>query len=134
MVDFKDFHKAMDFIKEEVPENATFLIDGGGCGCMGASASYGERIFPLTSRKIFYFTNYCWAKYDRDEYFKRVDLYRRIGIEPDDTEALEELKNYNVTHVFVGSKSVGFHPYPFAHSKNYEMIYNESGFQIFKIR
>ena len=130
-VDFHKFNKAMDFIRREVPENATFLIDGGGAGCTGASASYGERIFPLTSRRIFYFTNYCWANYNRTEFKKRVDLYRRVSINA--SCCINELKSYNVTHVFIGEKWVGFDPKYFLNNSNYRLIYDEDGYKIFEI-
>jgi len=129
-IDFHRFNRAMDFIREEIPENATFLIDGGGAGCTGASASYGERIFPLTSRKIFYFTNYCWANYSREEFKKRVDLYRRVSINA--SCCVDELKSYNVTHVFIGEKWVGFDPKYFNNS-NYELIYDEDEYKIYRI-
>jgi len=134
LIDFKPFNKAMDWIKINTPQNSTFLIDGGGSGCTGASASYGERIFPLTSRKVFYFTDYCFADYDRNEFEKRVEIYRRISINPDDEWALDQLHLYSVNYVFIGKWKVGFdYPY-FARSKNYELVYNDSGINIYKIR
>lgn len=127
------YEDMIKFIRKNVPKNATFLIDGGGAGCTGASSSYGERIFSLTSRKIFYFTDYCWAEYNRSEYEKRVDLYRKISINPD-SEALKELKNYSVTHVYIGPNSVGLKEKLFEKSKNYRKIYDENDFAIFKIK
>lgn len=129
-INFHKFDKAMDFIKNNIPENATFLIDGGGAGCTGASASYGERIFPMTSRKIFYFSNYCWAYYNRTDFQEKVDLYRRVSINA--SCCIDELKSYNVTHVFIGEKWVGFDPKYFNNS-NYELVYNENGYKIYKI-
>jgi hypothetical protein len=129
-VDFSKFNKAIEFIKT-LPENSTFLIDGGGAGCTGASANYGERIFPLTSRKIFYFTNYCWADYNRSEYRNRVDLYRRVSINA--SCCINELKAYNITHIFIGEKRVGFDPKYFLNNSNYELVYNESDYYIFKV-
>jgi hypothetical protein len=134
LIDFQPFNKAMGWIRGNTPLNSTFIMDGGGAGCTGASASYGERIFPLTSRKIFYFTDYCFADYNRSEYEKRVDIYRRISINPDDEGALNQLHLYNVTYVFIGKWKVGFdYPY-FARSQNYELVYNDSGINIFKVR
>ncbi|HDH91674.1 MAG TPA: hypothetical protein ENF38_01845 [Candidatus Aenigmarchaeota archaeon] len=130
-VDFHKFNKAMDWIRKNTPENSTFLIDGGGAGCTGASASYGERIFPLTSRKVFYFSNYCWANYNRTEYMKRVDLYRRVSINA--SCCIDELKSYNVTHVFIGEKWVAFDPKYFLNNPNYKLIYDENGYKIFEI-
>jgi len=128
-------HKeAMDFIKENVPENAVILMDGGGSGCFGANPSAGERIFPLTSRKVFYFTNYCWAKYDREEYAKRVDLYRRIAIDPDDSETLQKLKEYGVSHVFIGPNDVGLKLRLFQESSKYRLMYDENDYKIFEIK
>jgi len=130
---WSDYMKAMDFIKEEVPLNSTFLIDSGGSGCTAVSSSYGERIFPITERKIFFFTNYCWAEYNRSDYSERVDLYRRVSINPD-FDVLEDIKKYNLTHVFIGPNDIGLKLEYFVNSTNYEMIYNESGFYIFKIK
>jgi len=131
---WEEFNDVMDFIKSNTPEDSIFLIDGGGSGCFGASASYGERIFPLTSRRVFYFTDYCWADYNRSEYRKRVDVYRRISINPDDPEALSDLKEYDVTHVFIGPNDVGLDFNLFSNSMNYELIYDEKNFKIFKIK
>ena len=128
------FFETMAWIKNNVPLNATFLIDGGGAGCTGANPSYGERIFPLTSRKIFYFTDYCWADYDKKLYEHKVDIYRRISINPDDKEALEELKKFGVTHVYIGKYWVGLNPKLFMKSKNYHLIYKDGENYIFEIK
>jgi len=132
LVNFHKFNRAMNFIREEIPENATFLIDGGGSGCTGTSASYGERIFPLTSRKIFYFTDYCWANYNRTEFEKRVDLYRRVSI--NSSCCMDELKDYNITHVFIGERWIALNPRHFENNINYELVYDENGNKIFKIK
>jgi len=134
-VPFADFHKfnqAMSFIINNIPENATFLIDGGGSGCTGASASFGERIFPMTSRKIFYFTDYCWAIYNRDEFMKRTDLYRRVSINT--SCCIDELKEYNITHVFIGERFVGLNPNLFMNDTNYKLIYDKEGYRIFELK
>jgi hypothetical protein len=131
---WSEYYDAMNFIKKNTSENSVFLVDGGGSGCFGASASYGERIFPLTSRKVFYFTDYCWANYDKSDYRHRVDIYRRISINPNDSEALENLKEYGVTHVFIGPSDVGLKFELFSGSKNYELVYNEKNFKIFEIK
>jgi len=128
------YNEAIAFIRENTMIDSIFLIDGGGSGCTGASSDYGERIFPLTSRRIFYFTDYCWANYDKSEYRKRVEIYRKISINPDDHEALADLKGYNVTHVFIGPNDVGLNSKLFLNSSNYELIYDENKFQIFKIK
>jgi len=127
--------KAFEFIKENISENATFLLDDGGAGCLGGQPfSHGERIFPLTSRKLFYFTNSCPLKIDWDDYQHRVDLYRNISINPDNDEILNELKdNYNVTHIYIGPVHVGLNPELFKRSKNYELVYHEKEIYIFEI-
>jgi hypothetical protein len=127
--------KAFDFIKINVSENSTFLIDSGGAGCIGGQPfSHGERIFPLTSRKLFYFTNSCPTNFDLKEYQRKVDLYRKISIDPNDEKTLEELKNnYNLTHVYIGPNHVGLDPDMFETSKNYKLIYHENDIYIFEI-
>lgn len=127
--------RAFEFIKENVSENAIFMIDGGGAGCVGGQPfSHGERIFPLTSRKLFYFTNSCPFNFDWKNYQKRVDLYRNISIDPNDGEALDELKNkYNVTHIYIGSNHVGLEPKLFKASKNYRLVYHDEEVYIFEI-
>jgi hypothetical protein len=132
-VNFVEFNRMVGWIKQNTSINSTFLIDGGGSGCTGASANYGERLFPLTDRRIFYFTDYCWAEYNTTEYEKRVDIYRRISINPDDKEALQELKDYGVNYVFVGDRPVGFNRTLFEESENYELEYNQSNLEIFKV-
>jgi hypothetical protein len=135
LVDFNKFNNAMDFIKNNIPENVTIIGDGGGSGCQGASAAYSERIFPLTSRKTFYFTDYCWAEYNRSEFVKRVDIYRRFSINPNDKDVLNELKEYNVGYVFIGKKRVGFDPKYFYNSTNFKVVYDdEEDFKIFEIK
>ena len=128
--DFHKFNKAMAWINENTPINSTFLIDGGGSGCTGASASFGERIFPLTSRRIFYFTDYCWAIYDRDEFMRRVELYRKVSIDP--SCCIDELKEYGIDYIFIGERWVGLNPRKFEEA-GYELVYNESGYRIFKV-
>lgn len=131
-INFHNFNKVMNWVRNNLPENATFLIDGGGSGCTGASASYGERIFPLTSRKIFYFSNYCWADYDREEYRKRVDLYRRISINA--SCCINELKAYNITHIFIGEKWVGLDPKQFDNTTYFKLVYSdENGYKIYEV-
>ncbi len=131
---WKSFYDAINFIKYNTSLNSTFLIDGGGAGCTGASASYGERIFPLTSRKIFYFSDYCWAEYDREEYRKRVDLYRNISINPNNQEIINILKReYGVTHVFIGPTDVGLNKNLFNNSTFYKLVYENDDFRIFEI-
>lgn len=127
--------KAFEFIKKNISEEATFLIDDGGAGCVGGQPfSHGERIFPLTSRKLFYFTNSCPLKFDWEEYQRRVDLYRNISINPNNVEALNELKDkYNVTHIYIGSNHVGLEPSMFKSSKNYKLVYDDEGIYIFEI-
>jgi hypothetical protein len=130
----KEEMKAFDFIKEKTPENSMFLIDSGGAGCVGGQTfSHGERIFPLTSRRVFYFSNSCPLNIDWNEYQKRVDLYRQISINPDDEKALEELKEYGVTHVYIGPYHVGLKPEMFMNSNKYEMVYNNEVY-IFEIK
>jgi len=128
-----EFKEVMEFIKQNVPLDSTFLIDGGGAGCTGASSSYGERIFDLTSRKIFYFTDYCWAEYDENDYRKRLEIYRKISINPDDKDSIISLKNFNVTHVFIGPISVGLDKNLFLNSKYYKLTYERNDFYIFEI-
>jgi len=128
-----EFFDTMKFIEENVSQDATFLIDGGGAGCTGANPSYGERIFPSTSRKIFYFTDYCWSLYDKQDYQKRVDIYRSISINPDDEDALDGLKFYNVTHVYIGKYHVGLNPRLFQKSYHYELIFKKGGDYVFEI-
>jgi hypothetical protein len=127
--------KAFEFIKENVSKDAVFVIDSGGAGCVGAQPfSHGERIFPLTSRKLFYFTNFCPYNINWEEYQKRVDLYRKISINPNDEETLSQLKNnYNVTHIYIGPVHVGLEPALFQTSKNYKLIYHENSIYIFEI-
>ena len=129
-----DYYKAIDFIKKEVPLNATFLIDSGGAGCFGSSSSYGDRIFSLTSRKPFFFTDYCWAVWDFEDYERRMDIYRWVSINPDNSTIIRMLKEYGVTHVFIGPNDVGLKYELFKNSTHYEEIYNERGFIIFKIK
>ena len=43
----------------------------------------------------------------KTEYEKRVELYRKISINPNDKNALRELKTYGVTHVYIGPNSLG---------------------------
>jgi len=131
----KDELKAFEFIKNNVSEDAIFLIDGGGAGCVGARPfSHEERMFPLTSRRVFYFTNSCPFQFDWKDYQKRVDIYRRISINPNDATTLEELKRYNVTHVYVGPNSVGLQPLLLSSSANYKMIYHEGNVTIYEIK
>jgi len=127
------FYKTINFIENNISEDAVFLIDGGGIGCTGASANYGERIFPLTSRKIFYFTDTCWAQYDMEDYEKKVDIYNKISINPDDKRALELLKSYNVTHVYVGPYSIGLNSTLFLNSKHYSEVFRYGNTHIFQI-
>lgn len=130
-----EFWDAMRFIKENVPENATFFIDGYGAGCIGASSSYGERIFPITSRKIFFFTDYCWAQYNKSEYERRLSLYRRICIDPTNETSIRELKGkYNVTHVYVGPKDLCLNVTKVLNSPHYELIFHEKDIFIFRIK
>ena len=117
----------MSFIGKNVSKDATFLIDGGGAGCTGANPSYGERIFPSTSRKIFFFTDYCWSLYDKQDYQNRVDIYRGIAIDPDNEDVIDKLKSYNVTHVYIGKYHVGLKPELFQNSANYQLIYTNGG-------
>lgn len=131
---WNSFYDAINFIKHNTQLNSTFLIDGGGAGCTGASASYGERIFPLTSRKIFYFSDYCWANYDKEEYRKRVELYRKISINPNNLEIINMLKQkYGITHIFIGPTDVGLNKNLFNNSTFYKLIYENKDFRIFKI-
>ena len=127
-----EFNDAMNFIAQNTSENATFLIDGGGAGCLGLSSSYGERIFPLTSRKVFYFTNYCWADYNRTDYSERVDAYREIAETPSDLSAIQILKSYNVTHVFIGPDDFILNPDMFLNS-NYRTVFHENKIYIFQL-
>jgi len=128
-----EFNDAANFIKKNTPENSTFLIDGGGAGCLGFSSSYGERIFPLTSRKIFYFTNYCWADYNRTDYSARVDVYRKIAENPSDLQAVQMLKNYGVTHVYVGPDDFVLNSTLFLNSAYFKEIFHENSTYIFKL-
>jgi len=130
---WNSFYEAISFIKYNTPENSTFLIDGGGAGCTGASASYGERIFPLTSRKIFYFSDYCWAKYDENEYRMRVSIYRELSINPSDEKLIKKLKEYNVTHIFIGPTDVALNKNLFYNSSFYKLIYENRDFKIFEV-
>ena len=130
---WNSFYDAISFIKYNTSENSTFLIDGGGAGCTGASASYGERIFPLTSRKIFYFSDYCWARYDENEYRKRVSLYREFSINPSDEKLIKKLKEYNITHIFIGPTDVALNKSLFYNSSFYKLIYENRDFKIFEI-
>jgi hypothetical protein len=131
---WNSFYDAIDFIKHNIPLNSTFLIDGGGAGCTGASASYGERIFPLTSRKIFYFSDYCWAEYDKEEYRKKVEFYRNISINPNDFQLVRALKEkYNITHIFIGPTDIGLNKKLFNNSSLYKLVYENKDFEIFEI-
>lgn len=129
-----DFYKSIDYIKQNTAKDSIFLLDSGGAGCFGSSSSYGDRIFPLTSRKPFYFTDYCWAVWDYADYEKRVDIYRGISINPNNFTILQELKTYNVTHVFIGPYDVGLNYGLFDNSSYYEEVYNDRGFAIFEIK
>jgi hypothetical protein len=130
---WSSFYDAIDFIKQNTSKDSIFLIDGGGAGCTGASASYGERIFPLTSRKIFYFSDYCWAQYDEGEYRKKVTIYREFSINPSNIHIIQELKRYGITHVFIGPTDVGLDKNLFNNSSLYKLIYENKDFKIFKI-
>jgi hypothetical protein len=130
---WNSFYDAINFIKYNTSESSTFLIDGGGAGCTGASASYGERIFPLTSRKVFYFSDYCWARYDENEYRKRVSLYREFSINPSDEKLIKKLKEHNVTHIFIGPTDVALNKNLFYNSSFYKLIYENRDFKIFEI-
>jgi len=131
---WNDFYKAIGFIKTNTSSDSVFLIDSGGAGCFGSSSSYGDRIFPLTSRRPFYFTDYCWAVWDLDDYENRVNLYREISINPNNDTLINNLKEYNVTHVFIGPYDVGLNYTLFKNSKHYEEMFNENRFSIFKIK
>jgi len=135
LVDFNAFHRATDFIKNNIPKDAILLGDGGGSGCQGASAAYSERIFPLTSRRTFYFTDYCWAEYNRSEFVKRVDIYRRFSINPDNN-VINELKEYGVNYIFLSDKKrVGFDPKYYVNNSNFEVVYDDgTDFKIFRIK
>ncbi len=127
------FFKAIDFIKTSTPLNSTFMIDGGGAGCTGASGNYGERIFPLTSRKIFYFTNDCWAHYNVSDYEGMVALYNSISINPNNQTAISMLKKYGVSYIYVGPYSVGLSRILLEESSNYSEVFNFDETSIFRI-
>lgn len=127
----KEFQDVIEFIDKNLPENSTFLIDGGGAGCTGASASYGERIFPLTSRKIYYFSDYCWANYNFTEYQRRVEIYNQISINP--CEMYETVKAENITHIFIGPSSICLNKTLFENCVYYKKIYERNGYAIFKV-
>jgi hypothetical protein len=121
---------AYEFIRQNVPEEATFLIDGGGQGIFeGHSGSHGDRIFVLTSRRVFYYSGIM----ELGEYQKRLDVYRRISINPDNLAAIQELKDYGVTHVYVGPADVGLNENLFIKSENYELLWREGDVYIFEI-
>ncbi|MCW1296088.1 MAG: hypothetical protein OH319_00205 [Candidatus Parvarchaeota archaeon] len=127
--------KAFEFIRKNTPINATFILDGGGAGCVGGQTfSHGERIFPLTSRKVFYFTNFCPGLFDLREYQERVDLYRELAIEPNNESTIMKLKKYNVTHVYIGPAHIGLNPELFIMSRNYKLIFHENNTYVFEIK
>jgi hypothetical protein len=131
----KEELKAFDFIKENTSINSVFILDGGGAGCVGGQvSSHGERIFPLTSRNVFYFTNFCPGIFDLDEYQKRVDLYRELAINPNNESTILELKHYNVTHIYIGPSHVGLNPDLFMNSRNYRLVFHENRTYIFEIK
>lgn len=125
---------AFSFIREKTPRSAVFLIDGPGMGCVGGQAgSHGERIFPETGRRVFLFTNYCWANYDKEEFFRKIDIYRRISINPDDPAARSELISSGVTHLYLGPSSLGLDRSLLSGSANYKKIFSSGGAEIFEI-
>lgn len=128
-----EFYDAINFIRQNTSTNSTFLIDGGGAGCLGLSSSYGERIFPLTSRKVFYFTNYCWAEYNRTDYSERVDAFRKISENPSEASAVQTIKNFGVTHIYIGPEDIIFNPELFMNSTYYKLIFHENRVYIFQI-
>ncbi|MBR9678263.1 MAG: hypothetical protein GOU97_03170 [Nanoarchaeota archaeon] len=125
---------AFQFIKT-LPENSTIMIDGGGTGCIaGSEGSHGDRIFPLTGKKVFLFTNYCWANYNRSEFEARLDLFRYLSINSNDTETLEKLTNdYGVTHIYIGPNSLGLRTHDLKKSGYYEEVFNENKTSVFEI-
>ncbi len=126
--------EAFSFIREKTPKSAVFLIDGPGIGCVGGQAgSHGERIFPETGRRVFLFTNYCWANYDKGEFFRKIDIYRRISINPDDPSALSELISSGATHLYLGPSSLGLDRSLLSESANYKKIFSSGGAEIFEI-
>ncbi|PIO00518.1 hypothetical protein COT72_00380 [archaeon CG10_big_fil_rev_8_21_14_0_10_43_11] len=127
------FYHAMDFIRENVSLNATFLIDGGGAGCVGRSSSYGERIFPITSRKVWYFTNTCWSAYNYTEYASRVALYHVLTLNPNNQTLHDQLLAKGVTHVFIGSFSTGLSRALFSKSMYYTEVFSDANTSIFKV-
>jgi hypothetical protein len=121
---------AFEFIRN-TPVDSIFLIDGGSSGITeGHLGSHGDRIFPETSRRIFYYSGLM----DTQEYQRRVDMYRRIAINPDDEVALDELRGYNVTHVYIGPTDVGLMADLFLESENYELLWRSGDVFIFKIK
>lgn len=126
--------EAFEFIKN-LPKNSTIMIDGGGTGCIaGSHGSHGDRIFPLTEKKVFLFTNYCWADYNRLEFETRLSLYRQLSINVNDTDVLERLTNYyGVTHVYLGPRSLGLRNQDLRNSPYYEEVFNENKTSVFEI-
>lgn len=128
----KDLVDVARYIRKNLPPDSLILIDGGGAGCTGASGSYGERIFPLASRRIYYFSDYCWALYNFTEYQRRVDVYRRVSIDP--CEYYDLLKKENITHILVGPTDVGLEKAYFKKCSKYIEIYSNNGYSLFEVR
>ncbi len=121
---------AYEFIKNNVPPDSIFLIDGGGEGIFeGHSGSHGDRIFILTSRRIFYYSGIM----DLEEYQKRVRIYRDVSINPNNQTAIQALKQHNITHIFIGPTDIGLDKDKFLESNNYEKLWQEGNVFVFKI-
>ncbi len=125
---------AFNFIKT-LPKDSVIMIDGGGTGCIaGSDGSHGDRIFPLTGKKVFLFTNYCWANYNRSEFERRLDLYRDLSINIDDTKTLDTLtKEYMVSHVYIGPTTLGLRSEDLRESNYYEEVFSENQTSVFQI-
>jgi hypothetical protein len=127
----KDEIDAFEFIKNNVPLNSTFLLDGGGSGGIeGHIFSHGERIFPLTSRKILYNSGLM----EISDYQNMIEIYSKVAIDPNNEGNLMLLRKFNVTHVYIGPKSVGLNLNLFLNSKNYKLIFNEGEVFVFEIK
>ena len=118
--------RAFEYIKWNTPENSTFLIDGFGGLHHG---SHGDRIFIMTSRRIFFYDMFM----NQSEYEKRLDLFGQIAINPEDEDVLDELKNYGVSHIYIGPGDIILKPELFSDSDYYNLIWIDGDVHVFEI-
>jgi hypothetical protein len=118
--------EVFEYIKSHTPSNSTFLIDGAGSFHYG---SHGDRIFLMTSRRILYYDLFM----EQSEYQSRLDLFRRITVNPDDEVAIESLKGYNVSHIYIGPGDIILNPELFSDSIYYNLIWQKGEVYVFEI-